>query len=64
MYCQSTKNTEGVTFNSGLSGYSLYCQSTFLDALEKSHQPLLPGVSKYAVKAPSILGELHLSGVS
>ena len=36
MYCQSTKNTEGVTFNSGLSGCSLYCQSTFLDAL-KSH---------------------------
>ena len=34
----------------------LYCQSTFLDALAKSHQPLLPGVSKYAVKAPSIWG--------
>ena len=35
---------------------SMYCQSTFLDALAKSHQPLLPGVSKYAVKAPSIWG--------
>ena len=68
----------GSHVNSGLSGFSLYCQSTFLscmrmllvlskyylDALEKSHQPLLPGVSKYAVKAPSILRELHLLGVS
>ena len=32
----------------------MYCQSTFLDAHAKLHQPLLPGVSKYAVKAPTI----------
>ena len=46
-----------------LSKYYLSCMRMLLvlskyslDALEKSHQPLLPGVSKYAVKAPTIWG--------
>ena len=55
MYCQSTKNTEGVTFNSGLSGYSLYCQSTFLDAL-KSY------INRCCQVSPNMLSKHRQSG--